>query len=358
MADPFAFDPEKLKAESEDAERSKRWLNAAGDVVNQLTSVQSPAEIMLGQQRRESTAGNGLKSFAAGIQDPAERQAKLYAQYKQAKEAEAMKREEEKMAQLRDPNSAQSKAARYVAQKYGIPLGENASAYDTNDFIDPKKMLEQEARSQIDFNNAKALKRYELGLDLDKLKAQYSMDPKKSGPVGQFERLAPEDQEAIKDLGKKNANKTSIANQIDAVMGNWDSLSEEQKIVQGRSLLKTLNSSEGADAIGTDEAKRLGGLLENKIFNLTEPGPMFGRDIEGFATQARDASKNMKSAVQRNRSEIDRLYGRTKGIDPSGLTIDMNKKDVQVGPQKAQAKKPEEMTDAELDAELARLGIK
>ena len=96
-------------------------------------------------------------------------------------------------------------------------------------------------------------------------------------------------------------------------MGSWDKLSDEQKIVQGRQLLKTLNSTEGADAIGAEEAKRLGGLLEYQMMNITQPGPMFGRDLPGFKEQAMATSKNIKNAVQSNQKIIENLTGR-KGL--------------------------------------------
>lgn len=137
---------------------------------------------------------------------------------------------------------------------------------------------------------------------IDKLKTE-------SAPGG-IEKLAPEIQASANTLATKNANKIAIKNQIDSFMGSWDKLSEDQKIVQGRQLLKTLNSTEGADAIGTEEAKRLGGLLEYQMFNITQPGPMFGRDLEEFKTQAMDTSASIGKAIETNRNAIEQMTGR------------------------------------------------
>lgn len=125
-------------------------------------------------------------------------------------------------------------------------------------------------------------------------------------------RLLPaEDQEVVKDLAKKSASKIAIANQIDAVMSKWDSLSDDQKLGQGRQLLKVLNSTEGADAIGAEEAKRLGTKLEFAMGNFTNSNPtQFGRDLKGFAEQARITSQGLKSAIKANESEIGRRYAR------------------------------------------------
>lgn len=119
--------------------------------------------------------------------------------------------------------------------------------------------------------------------------------------------LPPEAKELVKDLAKKNASKLAIANQIDAVIKTFDdeSVPEDQKIAQGQQLLKTLNSTEGADAIGAEESKRLGGLLEYKILNFTQPGSTFGRDLKAFRDQAALSSNAIKNAVKANSALIE-----------------------------------------------------
>lgn len=115
-------------------------------------------------------------------------------------------------------------------------------------------------------------------------------------------QLLPIDQkEMVQDLSKKNASKYSIANQIDATLKGWDSLSDDQKLTQGRQLLKTLNSQEGADAIGAEEANRLGSKLEFALGNFTNSNPtQFGRDLEGFKKQAELTSTAIKNAIGSN----------------------------------------------------------
>lgn len=138
---------------------------------------------------------------------------------------------------------------------------------------------------------------------------------------GGFKGLPKENQEMIVDLAKKNASKISIANQIDSVLNEMSQpgVSDEQKIASGRQLLKTLNSTEGADAIGAEEAKRLGSMLE--LFNVTGPGKFFSRDIQGFVEQARRTSKSVKGAVLQNNKIIQDLK---KGGQPAfsgGVTV-------------------------------------
>lgn len=143
------------------------------------------------------------------------------------------------------------------------------------------------------------------------------------------ENLPIDKKKLIEGLSAKNANKISIANQINAVMENWDSYSDDQKLSQGRQLLKTLNSPEGADAIGAEEAKRLGSKLEFAAGNFTNSNPtQFGRDLGGFAQQARDTAKNIESAVSANKKEIDSIYGRKSESDKfKGLFVEVRAPD-------------------------------
>ena len=125
------------------------------------------------------------------------------------------------------------------------------------------------------------------------------------------DRLPLEDKEVVKDLSKKNASKIAIANQIDAVMGRWDELPDDQKVAQGRQLLKVLNSTEGADAVGSEEAKRLGGKLEYAMGNFFNSNPtQFGRDLPGFKEQGLGTSRAIRDAIASNDKEVKRVYSK------------------------------------------------
>lgn len=116
----------------------------------------------------------------------------------------------------------------------------------------------------------------------------------------------------VSTLATKNANKIAIKNQIDAVMGNWDDLTDDQKLAMGRQLLKTLNSPEGADAIGSEEANRLGSKLEFALGNFSNSNPtQIGRDLKGFKEQALNTSKSLGNAINLNKKTIDSSLGRT-----------------------------------------------
>lgn len=119
-------------------------------------------------------------------------------------------------------------------------------------------------------------------------------------------RLPPEAKKTIETTGTKIAGKQAIRHAIAAALDQLKSkdLSDEDKVITGRELLKTLNSQEGADAIGAEEAKRLGGLLEFRILNLTEPGPMFGRDVPGFTRQVERNLERTDKTIEAMRGDI------------------------------------------------------
>lgn len=145
--------------------------------------------------------------------------------------------------------------------------------------------------------------------------------------------LGLNEKRTIETLSAKNALKVSISNQIDAVMSNWDALSETEKIQQGKQLLKTLNSPEGADAIGAEEAKRLGAKLEIGLGGLSTGNyGQFGRDVDGFASDAKITSDNLKKAIAANQKIIDSASGRKSNVrlpeagNESGFSQDKQKR--------------------------------
>lgn len=183
--------------------------------------------------------------------------------------------------------------------------------------LTPRKQAEvDKIKAQTAIDTYKA-KQYELPIeqrdDFKKAVALKKVEVKSANSPNeiQFKSLPKDKQETIEVLAKKNANKISIANQIDAVMKTWDTLSDDQKVYQGRQLLKTLNSPEGADAIGSEEANRLGSNLEFALGNLTNSNPFqLGRDLEGFKEQAMGTSQSLKDAISSNKALIDEAYGR------------------------------------------------
>lgn len=175
-------------------------------------------------------------------------------------------------------------------------------------------------------DKAELITPYQRGmLELEKKKLslmEKKSSEEKPGKDAEFKALPVESQEIVKDLSKKNASKISIANQLKSTLAlfNDPNTSDDQKITAGRQAIKTLNSTEGADAVGTEEAKRLAGYLDFKLFNITEPGSPFGRDLPEFGVQVQNTIKSIEDGVARNKSQIDELYGRSPSFNESRPT--------------------------------------
>jgi hypothetical protein len=232
----------------------------------------------------------------------------------------------EKTARTEDYNQKISVVGNAMESLAGMKPEQRAVAYpemrnrlQQAGMIDPNDSPEQydDGWFQQSYSQFQNTKEY---LERQKTKAEiahlYAQDKAKTNPAKTaFEQLPPENQKQIETLSQGTAKKTSIKNQIDSALTILDDpeVSETQKIVIGQQLLKTLNSSEGADAVGAEESKRLGSLLENKVFNFRQPGSVFGRDLGEFVNQVKLTSGALGQAVDRNKAEIDRLYGRSGG---------------------------------------------
>lgn len=145
--------------------------------------------------------------------------------------------------------------------------------------------------------------------------------PKEEKPKDEaFLALPKPAQETVTSLTQDNAKKTSIVNQIDAELAKmqaaWKDGNEDLAVTQGQNMLKILNSTQGQDAVGSEEAKRLAAFLEYKLANFTGPGSFIGRDVEQFFTQAADKSNAIKTAIAENKKIIDSIYS-SKGQIPS-----------------------------------------
>lgn len=235
-------------------------------------------------------------------------------------DAAQMKAKSDKLGMIANlAGSATDQASYDMVRAQAVKLGlanpdELPSQYDPNlikryqgmaltqkDRIDQMWKEKQFGADQSNKDREFGLRQAELGIK--------RQDVQNKGLAG--ENLPIDKKKTVETLSTKNAGKIAIKNQIDSVMSTWDNLPDDQKVAAGRQLLKTLNSTEGADAIGSEEAKRLGSKLEYAMGNLFNSNPVqFGRDLEGFKTQALNTSQSIGQAVKSNQSMIDETMGR------------------------------------------------
>lgn len=169
--------------------------------------------------------------------------------------------------------------------------------------------LAKEQRAEEAAQRAAGRETEKLGIEKRKLELE---EKKVLSDVGasekQLKKLPVDSQLLVDKLGKDSASKVAIANEISQTVALFDDpkVSDDQKIKSGQALLKVLNSTQGADAVGVEEARRLGNLLEFQVFNFTQPGPVFGRDLTAFRNQAANTVNRLSGAVDANKISIQK----------------------------------------------------
>lgn len=211
--------------------------------------------------------------------------------------------------------------SKYMQQGHDLDTAMSAARIELATSVNAQaKMIAARQGSQNAINQAKIL---EGGLANTNAKYVDAVAKSKGNLGQQIDRLLrPEDKITVQDLAKSNAAKEAIANQLTSFSRRYNDLSRDQQIAQGLGLLKTLNSTEGKDAVGEGEAKRLGSFLQFKLFNISEAGSMFGRDIGEFHKQIDDSVKTIRNAQKMNADTINKTYskygiGSNSSFDPT-----------------------------------------
>lgn len=310
------------QASKDNADSLRGVISGIGGALQAEANVPSAYEYLTGK-KIAPTDFQGTADRAAKLvrdpADPADRQRKAMEYMKMKREGRLASEQDGMMAAKKDPNSTQSKAAKQIAGRFGIQVTPEMSAFDIEQMIDPKKMMETEAQSRVNFENNVELEKLRqkgdmqrLGATLanDRARAERELALKNKENELEMKNIPVEDREVVKSLAASNANKIDIANAIDANVESWKTMDDDQKLQSMRQLIKTLNSTQGKDAVGAEESKRLAGKLEFAMGNFTNDNPIqFGRDLEGFAQDAVATSKNIKESLRRNNSEIARRKG-------------------------------------------------
>jgi len=183
-----------------------------------------------------------------------------------------------------------------------------------------------DAQNQINSAEDRSMKRQELGISQELKNAQLAelrlpfeqtKDFQKAAALQEIKTRGkplntPEAkiaQKQMEKLGTSNAGLFNVKGAMDEALKilNDPSVGEDQKIKVGQGLYKSLNSAEGADAVGAEEAKRLGSYLEFNIGNITQPGAFLGRDLKGFTGQISNYAKLLGGRIQQNEAGINTL---------------------------------------------------
>jgi hypothetical protein len=251
-----------------------------------------PVAVQMPSQRGGGSAIDRLASILGIVQGVRGMQAYSAKQDEEQKLKDAL-------ARRQDAKSQESAQVRSGYSQLGLNVPETMSAADAEHTYGKLAELNQ--------------KKFAEGLHRGTLEAKELAEAKRNPAKREFDLRPPEAQEQIKDIAKAMATKADIKNEIDTALELLRSpnVSEDQKVAAGQGLLKTLNSTQGKDAVGAEEAQRLSNFLEFKKFNFTQPGSMFGRDLNEFTDQVGLVSSRLSQAYDKDSAKIDSLYGRS-----------------------------------------------
>ncbi len=168
-------------------------------------------------------------------------------------------------------------------------------------FIGKGKPISPEEKAQIEAN-------------IDLKKAAAAAARARAGQIKMDAKIPEENKQTIREYVKKNADLTVIRNSMKNTLSQLrrQDLSDDQKVVMGEGMLKLLNSEVGRDAVGAEEAARLGSFLKFKMFNWKEPGSFVGRDLDKFIDQVSLKVDSMGQTIKQNENIMEKLRGGEK----------------------------------------------
>lgn len=158
--------------------------------------------------------------------------------------------------------------------------------------------------------NATALQDFR-GRELD-LKQQLA-EAKASGVVG---KQPHEQQKVLDTLSEGAAKRASVSNLMQAGLERFRAAKasgdEDAAVKEGEGMYKLLNSPENPDAVGTEEAKRIGSFLQRG--NVLQPGNFFSRDLDKFDAQVVSKINGLRSSAKVNLDQVAKIRG-GEGLD-------------------------------------------
>lgn len=147
-------DLDSVMQQEADAQKKKALMKGIGGIGDSLSSRNSVGNYYLGLVNKPNTAGADFAATQAdAVSDPIANQQKAAAYMKAKNDAGDSLDENTTSLALKDPNSTQSKAIKGLAPRWGIQVTPEMSGYDVKQLIDPKKMMQTEAESSVNFGN-------------------------------------------------------------------------------------------------------------------------------------------------------------------------------------------------------------
>jgi len=132
------------------------------------------------------------------------------------------------------------------------------------------------------------------------------------------------DNTTVNKIAMDIANKDTIA---EAIKFTIDVLEDDErtdyvKINAANSIAKILNSAEGKDAVGVEEAKRLLGALDVfSVSRLMKGGKLYGVDMDSFVEQLKIKTGELDTRVLAGKKRVNAIYKKYGAPTPAGAMI-------------------------------------
>ena len=125
-----------------------------------------------------------------------------------------------------------------------------------------------------------------------------------------YEGLPKESKIQIDKIAGSMGDVTAVRNSLKADLEQYkNAKTEAEKITIGESMIKTLNSKMGKDAVGTEEAQRLAPYLTYQKGNAFGAGAFIGRDLPAFEKQVEASLAGLDRSISLGSEKIAELKG-------------------------------------------------
>lgn len=208
-------------------------------------------------------------------------------------EEEALERRKQASAQLAQTQSNQDRQFGLEQEKFKAEglLARDKMAQDLKiKQMEMSKAKTMDPKAALDFNEA----------------SKKANDP--------YNRLPKADQMVADEEIKLYTKRQGAVDKLGGAVSQLEdpNIPEDQKVIIGEGILKMLNDPEMSDAVGADEAKRIGAYLQQ--FSLTRPGSTFGRDLPRFTSQVKNKLDLSKKTQGDSKARLQQ-----KGLLTDGL---------------------------------------
>jgi hypothetical protein len=239
-------------------------------------------------------------------------------------QVEGARRQNDMQVQAADPKSSLSQNIRtFYKDRVGINFPDNISALDIESYVkDPAltkmayenqwKLMQANqnfSRQQAEENRMFRMEERERDrqtmIENAKLRNESNLNPNAKA----YNALPEPQKIAVKELSTSAAKKQVISNQIEGFLDQWKkSSSNAEKTRVGQQMIKLLNSTEGQDAVGAEEARRLANELEPYTWKSPTGLPRLGQDLKGFENRIEAVRNSLMNAVKTNQAQVMDIY--------------------------------------------------